>query len=111
MALRHNHLSLKHTVLFGIKGVSAYSDHAQILHQEDDSVYAYVHEGLAAIKRDDLSLEQWVDMAMRCGGAAVKNKDIRHFFLVAGCDGAKPGRNYSTIFIQPETPLLFSPFQ
>jgi len=27
---------------------------------------------------------------------AVKNKNIRHFFLVAGCDGAKPGRNYYT---------------
>ena len=27
---------------------------------------------------------------------AVKNKAIRHFFLVAGCDGAKPGRNYYT---------------
>lgn len=26
----------------------------------------------------------------------VKNKDIRHFFLVGGCDGAKPGRNYFT---------------
>jgi hydroxylamine reductase len=65
-------LSLKHTVLFGIKGVSAYSDHAQILGQEDDSVYAYIHEGLAAIQRDDLSLDQWVDMALRCGEAAVK---------------------------------------
>ena len=41
-------LSLKHTVLFGIKGVSAYADHAQILGQTDDKVYAYVHEGLAA---------------------------------------------------------------
>ena len=27
---------------------------------------------------------------------AVKGKAIRHFFLVAGCDGAKPGRNYYT---------------
>ncbi len=26
----------------------------------------------------------------------VKNKDIRHFFLVGGCDGAKPGRDYYT---------------
>jgi len=26
----------------------------------------------------------------------VKNKDIRHFFLLGGCDGAKPGRNYFT---------------
>lgn len=26
----------------------------------------------------------------------VKSKAIRHFFLVGGCDGAKPGRNYFT---------------
>jgi hydroxylamine reductase len=30
--------------------------------------------------------------------AAVKNRQIRHFFLVGGCDGAKPGRNYYTEF-------------
>jgi len=27
---------------------------------------------------------------------AVKDKSIRHFFLIGGCDGAKPGRNYYT---------------
>ncbi len=27
---------------------------------------------------------------------AVKSGAIRHFFLVGGCDGAKPGRNYFT---------------
>jgi hydroxylamine reductase len=31
---------------------------------------------------------------------AVKAKNIRHFFLVAGCDGAKPGRNYYTEFVE-----------
>ncbi|MGA2032477.1 MAG: hydroxylamine reductase [Thermoguttaceae bacterium] len=31
---------------------------------------------------------------------AVKRGDIRHFFLVGGCDGAKPGRNYFTDFAQ-----------
>ena len=31
---------------------------------------------------------------------AVKSGDIRHFFLVAGCDGAKPGRNYYTEFVK-----------
>jgi hydroxylamine reductase len=31
---------------------------------------------------------------------AVKAKKIRHFFLVAGCDGAKPGRNYYTEFVE-----------
>jgi hydroxylamine reductase len=31
---------------------------------------------------------------------AVKSGKIRHFFLVGGCDGAKPGRNYYTEFAQ-----------
>ena len=34
---------------------------------------------------------------------AVKTGAIKHFFLVAGCDGAKPGRNYYTEFVK-QTP-------
>ncbi|UCH44779.1 MAG: hydroxylamine reductase [Nitrospiraceae bacterium] len=30
----------------------------------------------------------------------VKSGAIKHFFLVAGCDGAKPGRNYYTEFVE-----------
>lgn len=32
--------------------------------------------------------------------AAVKSGKIRHFFLVGGCDGARPGRNYYTEFAE-----------
>ncbi|MCK5883808.1 MAG: hydroxylamine reductase [Bacteriovoracaceae bacterium] len=32
--------------------------------------------------------------------AGVKSGDIKHFFLVGGCDGAKPGRNYFTDFVE-----------
>ena len=31
---------------------------------------------------------------------AVKNVDIKHFFLVGGCDGARVGRNYYTEFVK-----------
>lgn len=31
---------------------------------------------------------------------AVKNGQIRHFFLVGGCDGARTGRNYYTDFVK-----------
>ena len=31
---------------------------------------------------------------------AVKSGRIRHFFLIGGCDGAKPGRNYYTEFAE-----------
>lgn len=69
-------LSLKHTVLFGIKGVSAYADHAQILGQEDDKVYAFIHEGLAAIQREDLNLDDWVGLTLKCGEAALRAMEL-----------------------------------
>ena len=31
---------------------------------------------------------------------AIKNKKINHIFLVGGCDGARPGRNYYTEFVK-----------
>jgi hydroxylamine reductase len=34
---------------------------------------------------------------------AVKAGEVKHFFLVGGCDGAKPGRNYYTEFVK-QTP-------
>ena len=34
---------------------------------------------------------------------AVKSGDIKHIFLVGGCDGARPGRNYYTDFVK-QTP-------
>jgi len=33
-------------------------------------------------------------------GEAVKGGALRHFFLIGGCDGAKPGRNYYTELAQ-----------
>jgi hydroxylamine reductase len=60
-------LSLQHILIFGIKGVAAYADHAQILGQKDDRVYAFIHEGLAATLRKDLSLNDWVELVLKCG--------------------------------------------
>jgi hydroxylamine reductase len=59
-------LSLQHTLLFGMKGVAAYADHAQILGQEDDAVYGFIHEGLASMLRKDLSLDEWVGLVLKC---------------------------------------------
>ncbi len=35
---------------------------------------------------------------------AVKSGDLRHIFLVGGCDGADPGRNYYTEFVKQTPP-------
>jgi hydroxylamine reductase len=60
-------LSLQHTLLFGMKGIAAYTDHALILGKEDDAVFAFIHEGLASMLRKDLSLDDWIKWVLKCG--------------------------------------------
>jgi len=60
-------LSLKHILLFGIKGVCAYADHAQILGQEDEKVYAFIHEGLAATADPNLAIPDLLPLVLKCG--------------------------------------------
>lgn len=69
-------LSLQHILLFGIKGVAAYADHAQILGQEDDKVYAFIHEALGATLRKDLSLNDWVGLVLKCGEINLRTMEL-----------------------------------
>jgi len=68
--------ALKWTLVIGLKGVAAYADHAQILGKEDDSVYAFVQEGLASTLRTDLGLNDWVGLVLKCGEANLKAMEI-----------------------------------
>jgi hydroxylamine reductase len=68
--------SLKHTVLFGIKGICAYADHARILGQSDDKVYAFIHEGLASILNNSLGLNDWVGLALKTGEINLRAMEI-----------------------------------
>ena len=71
-----NIVSLKHTTLFGLKGVAAYADHAAILGEEDDAVYAFIHEALAAMTDPTHTLDEWVSIAMRCGQTNVRAMEL-----------------------------------
>ncbi|MBS0017417.1 MAG: hydroxylamine reductase [Arthrospira sp. SH-MAG29] len=59
--------SLKLTVLYGLKGLASYSFHAQELGQEDDRLYSFTHQALAALEEPSLGLEDWVNLAMKVG--------------------------------------------
>jgi hydroxylamine reductase len=69
-------IALKHTLLFGIKGICAYADHAHILGQRDDKVYAFVHEGLAATLKTDLSLNDWVGLVLKTGEINLRTMEL-----------------------------------
>jgi hydroxylamine reductase len=60
-------LSLKHILLFGIKGVCAYTDHARILGQEDEKVYAFIHEAFAATADPNLAVPDLIPLVLKCG--------------------------------------------
>ena len=69
-------LSLKHTLLFGVKGVCAYADHAQILGQEDEKVYAFVHEALAATADPNLGLNDLLPLVLKCGEINLRTMEL-----------------------------------
>ncbi len=68
--------SLKQTLIYGIKGVAAYADHARLLGQEDDGVYAFIENALAATLRTDLSLEDAVGLVLKCGETNVRAMEL-----------------------------------
>jgi hydroxylamine reductase len=68
--------SLQQTLIYGIKGVAAYADHARILGQEDDGVYAFIHEGLASTLRKDLALNDWVGLVLKCGEINLRTMEL-----------------------------------
>ena len=60
-------LSLRELLIYGIRGMAAYADHAAILGQEDDGVYAFMQEGMAATLNKDLSVDDYIGLVMKCG--------------------------------------------
>jgi len=58
---------LQELILYGLKGMAAYADHAQILGCEDPAVYAFFHEALDFLAAEPSDLNQLVGMAMRTG--------------------------------------------
>ena len=63
--------SLKSLVLYGIKGLAAYTDHAAVLGYHDDEIYAFYVKGLAALTKD-LTTDELTALVLETGGVAVK---------------------------------------
>jgi hydroxylamine reductase len=68
--------SLKLTVIYGIKGIAAYLYHARRLGQADPDVDAFLYEALVALGRTDLSLEDWVKIALKVGEKNLRAMEI-----------------------------------
>ena len=69
-------LSLRHILQFGIKGVCAYANHAFILGQEDDKVYAFIHEALVATLNPHLDAEELTKLVLKCGEINLRTMEL-----------------------------------
>ena len=68
--------SLKQIALYGLRGLAAYVDHAAILGQQDDEVFAFIHQILATLTRKDLGVDDLVAGALKIGEVNIKAMEL-----------------------------------
>lgn len=59
--------SLQQTLIYGLKGVAAYADHAAILGHEDQKVYDFIYDGFVASTKQNATVDEMVGMVLKCG--------------------------------------------
>lgn len=67
---------LQELITYGLKGAAAYADHAKILGQEDDGVYAIFHAGLDFLTRANPTVDELVGWAFKVGEMNLKVMEL-----------------------------------
>jgi len=93
--------SLKNTLLYGIKGIAAYADHAAILGESDITISSFLQKALANMLRYDLNLHDWLALLLECGQVNLRTMELLdkahtthygHPVPTAVSLGVKPGK-------------------
>ncbi len=59
--------SLEHLLLFGLKGIAAYADHAHILGSDSDEIFDFLHKALATLAEGKAGADELVGLVLECG--------------------------------------------
>lgn len=63
---------LQELMVYGLKGMAAYTDHAHILGKEDDNVYAFFHETLDYLAGNPTDVAELTAKVLKCGEVNLK---------------------------------------
>lgn len=63
--------SLRELLIYGVKGMAAYAEHACNLGYEDNEIYEFIQEALVATTKE-LEIEKLINMVLECGRMGVK---------------------------------------
>jgi len=88
---------LQEIILYGLKGTAAYADHAQILGQEDDAVYAFFHEALDFLAGEPTDASALTTMVLKVGEVNLRVMEL----LDAANTGAYGHPVPTTVRIEP----------
>src|SRR6056297_536423 len=64
--------SLRELLTYGIKGISAYTEHAFNLGYENEKIYEFIQRGLVATTDDSLSIDELLNRVLECGKFGVE---------------------------------------
>ncbi len=64
--------SLREMIIYGLKGMAAYTEHAVNLEKENNDIYSFIYEALAATLNDSLSADELVALTLKTGEYGVK---------------------------------------
>jgi hydroxylamine reductase len=62
--------SLRELLIYGLKGIAAYTDHAAVLGHENPEIYRFVYQALASTLKD-LNTNEMVNLVLKAGEMAV----------------------------------------
>lgn len=68
--------SLIATIIYGLKGMAAYADHALVLGYKDDEILRFMHKALASTIDDKLTNEDLISLIMKVGEYGVKTMSL-----------------------------------
>jgi len=68
--------SLQEILLYGLRGVAAYADHARLLGQQDSTIYAFLYEGLVATHQKDITLNEALGLVLQCGAINLRAMEL-----------------------------------
>jgi len=68
--------SLKELLIYGLKGIAAYADHAYVLNEKSDDIFSFAETALAETTRENITSEELISLVMQAGDTAVKAMEI-----------------------------------
>ncbi len=75
-ALGDDVTGLQELITYGLKGTAAYIDHARILGEEDDMLYAFFHEALSFLAEDPQDIGELTTLALKCGEINIRAMEL-----------------------------------